>query len=67
MERHQDIFVKDSNDLGRTNVTQHSIDTGNERSICKNFYRVDPEKQEIIRKEIEKMKESEIIRRSISP
>ena len=67
MEKHQDIFAKDSNDLGRTNVTQHSIETGDERPIHQNFYRVDPAKQEIIKKEIEKMKESGVIRRSTSP
>ena len=50
MEKHQDIFAKDSNDLGRTNITQHSIDTGDERPIHQNFYRVDPAKQEIIKK-----------------
>src|SRR5581483_6053711 len=67
LERHRDIFAKDSNDLGKTDVTYHTIDTGNERPIKQNYYRVDPFKQEIIQKEIKKMLEAGVIRRSSSP
>src|SRR3954467_9875430 len=33
MDKHQDVFAKDSNDLGRTNIAKHLIDTGDHKPI----------------------------------
>ncbi|HVH96330.1 MAG TPA: hypothetical protein VM682_05250, partial [Bacillus sp. (in: firmicutes)] len=67
LDKHQDIFAKDNNDLGRTNVAKHSIDTGDHKPIKQAAYRVNPHRKKIIEEEIQKMLEKGVIRKSNSP
>ncbi|HVH95926.1 MAG TPA: reverse transcriptase family protein, partial [Bacillus sp. (in: firmicutes)] len=67
MDKHQDVFAKDSNDLGRTNIAKHLIDTGDHKPIKQTAYRVNPHRKKIIEEEIQKMLEKGVIRRSNSP
>src|ERR1700742_3021876 len=55
MKNHEDIFVKNKNELGKTNVVKHKIDTGNAKPIRQRPYRAIGDKKELIKKEIEKM------------
>lgn len=67
LEKHKDIFIKHPNDFGRTDVTTHPIDTKDEKPIKQHAYKTDFKKQEVIQKEINKMLEAGVIRRSTSP
>jgi hypothetical protein len=63
----QDTFSKDENDLGKTNLYEHSIDTGDTRPIKQRPRRVPISLSEEERKAIEQMKERGVIRESTSP
>ena len=67
LERYKDIFAKDENDLGRTNIVKHEIDTGKHKPIKQAAYRVNPHKKRIIEEEISKMFKKGVIQRSNSP
>ena len=67
MEEYKDIFASDLNELGRTNVIQHPIDTGNEKPVRQKAYRATLPDQEFIHDEIQRMLEAGIIQKSNSP
>src|SRR5918912_565068 len=67
LERYKDIFAKDENDLERTNIVKHEIDTGKHKPIKQAAYRVNPHKKRIIEEEISKMFKKGVIQRSNSP
>ena len=67
MKEYSDLFAKNDNDLGRTNIAKHSIDTGDHKPIRETAYRVNPHKRKIIEDEIKKMFEKDVIERSDSP
>jgi ADP-ribose pyrophosphatase YjhB (NUDIX family) len=56
-----------STKVGRTNVTQHRIDTKNADPIRRNYYRTTKEEQDFIDGEIKKMLKEGIIQESDSP
>ena len=49
MKKYEDIFVKNKNELGKTNVVKHKIDTGNAKPIRQRPYRVIGDKKELIK------------------
>lgn len=65
--KHQSVFSKDSSDIGRTNLVEHTIDTGNAKPIKQAPYRVPLAKRESAEKEIREMAEKGIIEPSVSP
>ncbi|CAG8622104.1 7032_t:CDS:2 [Ambispora gerdemannii] len=54
-------------ELGRTNLVQHQIDTGDKRPIRQKAYRATLPDQEFIHDEVQRMLNAGIIRRSNSP
>uniref|UniRef100_A0A2C9KYW7 Peptidase A9 domain-containing protein n=1 Tax=Biomphalaria glabrata TaxID=6526 RepID=A0A2C9KYW7_BIOGL len=62
-----DIMPNDENDCGRTNLVQHSIDTGNARPIRKPSRRLQLAKQQEALDMLERMKQQEVIKPSNSP
>ena len=67
IKQNEDIFSKDKNDLGKTGIIKHTIDTGDNKPIRQRAYRTSPKEKEIIKTEVDKMLERGIIRRSNSP
>ena len=67
LDEFSDLFAKDINELGRTDLVQHRIYTENVPPIKQRAYNVPPSEQEFIKEEIERMLESKIIRSSESP
>jgi transposase InsO family protein len=59
--RHEDIWARDSQDLGSTGLATHSIDTGDHPPIKIPARRVPLHKQDAIRSEVAKMLEKGII------
>ena len=64
---YQDVFSKGDNDLGRTNVGEHVIDTGDAYPIKQPFRRVPMAYAEEEKKAIDKMLDQGVIRPSKSP
>ena len=67
MKRNMDIFAKDKNDLGRTNITKHDIDTGDTKPFKQRAYSTGPKEKQVIKEEIEKMLKKGVIKKSKSP
>ena len=67
LQRNQDIFASSDEDLGRTDIIRHQIETGYERPIKQRAYRTSYTENNIIQQEIDKMLRQGIIRPSISP
>ena len=55
LERYLPLFSYNPEELGRTNVCQHEIETGNSRPIQQRAYRVAPKERELISKRVEEM------------
>lgn len=64
---YQQLFSKNSSDLGRTTLVKHEIDTGNTRPIKQRSRRIPIAKMKEAEEEITRMKEEGIIEASISP
>ena len=62
-----DCFSWNENDIGRTNVIKHQINTNDNKPIKQNPYRVPSFMRNEIDKEVEKMIENKIIQESNSP
>ena len=67
INQNEDIFSKDKNDLGRTGIIKHTIDTGDTKPISQRAYRVTLKEKEVIKTEVDKMLEKGITRKSNSP
>ena len=68
MNQYRDLFVHGSNDeLGRTSVTEHSIDTGENRPIKQRPYRTPVHLQGEVNKQVNDMLKRGLIRPSDSP
>jgi predicted aspartyl protease len=65
--KHQSVFAKNKNDLGRTNIVQHRINTGNSAPIRQQPRRVPMAKKEEAEQEIQRMLETGVIEPSKSP
>ncbi|MCG7876282.1 MAG: RNase H-like domain-containing protein [Candidatus Thiodiazotropha endolucinida] len=59
--RHQDIFSKNSSDIGHTTLIEHHIDVQNSKPVKKIPYRIPLAKRKVAEQEIEKMVEDGII------
>ena len=55
LDQHQHVFAKNPEDLGRTSVVQHHIDTGDHPPIKQRPRRIPIHKREIVEQEIQKM------------
>ena len=67
LKQYEDIFANNENELGRTNIVKHEIDTGDHKPIKQVAYKVNPHKKKIIEEEIGKMLKKGVIRKSNSP
>ena len=63
----RDICAKSQTEIGRTNLIKHKIYIGDARPISQAPYRINPKNKEFLKKEIVKMEENGIIRKSCSP
>ena len=67
LETYSDIFATSGLDLGRTNIVQHSIDTGDARPIKQSPYRVSQAQRDEIEAHLANMLKQGIIDVSSSP
>ena len=65
--RYQDVFAKDKNDLGQTNLVQHRINTGEARPIKQPIRRIPFAKRDAAENEVQRMIDNDIIKPSESP
>jgi len=65
--KHQNVFAKSKYDLGRTDIVQHKIDTGDSKPIKQPMRRLPLNKREVAEKEIQNMLAHNIIEPSTSP
>lgn len=65
--QYQDIFAPTASQLGRTNIVQHTIDTGEAPPIRLRPYRTSPTQREEIDKQITDVLSQNIIQESVSP
>ncbi|KAG9290380.1 hypothetical protein G9A89_007111 [Geosiphon pyriformis] len=61
------IFAENNNDLGRTDLVQHQIYTGDAKPRQQQAYRVAPESHQFIREEVQWMLNNGLIQSSMSP
>jgi hypothetical protein len=66
MEQYQDLLAWTSEDLGRTNLVYHSIDTGNAKPVRQRWYRTSRAEQQFISEEIRRMLKQGLIEKSRS-
>ena len=65
--KHQSVFAASKYDLGRTDLVQHEIDTGDHPPIKQPARRIPLNKRKIAEEEVKKMLEHNIIEPSTSP
>ena len=65
--KHSNVFAKDKNDLGRTDIVKHKINTGDTAPIKQAPRRLPLAKREIMKTEIDRMLKQGIIEPSQSP
>ena len=63
----EDIFFKDSTDIGKTSLITMDIDTGDSPPICQKPYNLPLKHREWVQKELETLERAGVIVRSISP
>ena len=62
-----EVFSKNSEDIGRTNLITMDIDTGDHPPICQKPYRLALKHYEWVQKEVDQLEWTGIITRSVSP
>ncbi|KAK3083233.1 hypothetical protein FSP39_017411 [Pinctada imbricata] len=67
LSKNENVFSRSENDIGRTRLVEHSIDTGGARPIKQHPYRVPLAKRLAAEKEIQQMAERGVIEPSSSP
>ena len=67
LHRHEDIFSLSEQDLGRTKLIKHDVDTGNARPIKQQPRRASPSKHVEIERQVEDLLQRDIIKKSNSP
>jgi hypothetical protein len=67
LEKNKDINAGSQTEIGRTNLIQHKINTGDAAPIAQTYYRTSPPKEKFLREEIAKLEEAGLVRKSISP
>ena len=63
----EDIFSKDSTDIGKTSLITMDIDTGDSPPVCQKPYNLPLKHREWVQKELETLERARVIVRSISP
>ena len=63
----EDIFSKDSTDIGKTSLITMNIDTGDSPPVCQKPYNLPLKHREWVQKELETFERAGVIVRSISP
>ena len=66
-EEFEDIFSKDSTDIGKTPLISMDIDTGDSPPVCQRPYNLPLKHREWVQKELETLERAGMIVRSISP
>ena len=66
-EEFEDIFSKDSTDIGKTPLITMDIDTGDSSAVCQRPYNLPLKHREWVQKELETLGRAGMIIRSISP
>ena len=66
-EEFEDIFSKDSTDIGKTPLITMNIDTGDSPPVCQRPYNLPLKHREWVQKELETLERAGVIVRSISP
>jgi hypothetical protein len=67
MEDYQDLFSEGAHDLGQTDVTHHTIDTGDARPIKGAARRVPMHRRDALNDMISEMETNDVVRKSNSP
>ena len=62
-----DIFSKDSTDIGKTSLITMDIDTGDSPPVCQKPYNLPLKHREWVQKELETLERAGVVVRSISP
>ena len=55
LSKNEDVFARSADDLGRTSLVQHTIDTGNARPVKQPPRRVPVHKKHLVTEEVDKM------------
>ena len=63
----EDIFSKDSTDIGKTSLITMDIDTGNSPPVCQKPFNLPLKHREWVQEELETLERAGVIVRSISP
>ena len=63
----EDIFSKDSTDIGKTSLMTMDIDTGDSPPVCQKPYNLPLKHRDLVQKELETLERAGVIVRSISP
>jgi hypothetical protein len=63
----KDINAESQTEIGRTNLIQHKINTGDAAPIAQTYYRTSLPKEKFLREEIAKLEDAELVRKSKSP
>ena len=66
-EEHDKAFSKNNKDIGRTQLIEMEIDTGDQLPVAQNPYTLPLKHYEWVRKEIETLEKAGVIERSLSP
>ena len=66
-EQFEDVFSKDSTDIGKTPLITMDIDTGDSPPVCQRPYNLPLKHREWVQKELETLERAGVIVRSISP
>ena len=66
-ERFEDVFSKDSTDIGKTPLITMDIDTGDSPPVCQRPYNLPLKHREWVQRELETLERAGVIVRSISP
>ena len=67
LHQYKDVFSLSEQDLGRTNLIGHQIDTGNARPIKQKPRRTSPSKRAEIERQVEDLLQRGVVKKSNSP
>jgi len=67
LEKNLDVFNYKPDQLGKTHLTEHTIDTGNNPPVCQRPYRISPRERELMAEQVQEMLDQQIITESNSP
>ena len=66
-EEYNDIFSKDSSDIGKTPLITMEIETGDSPSVCQRQYNLPLKHIDWVQKELDTLEKAGVITRSVSP